>query len=828
MKNLLFFFLVFITTMQSQTNISGVVTGGHTKNYLAFSSIKSSSGNDYISDIDGKFSFVEDKKIEYIIISHLGFESEKIILNNSKSFFLVNLFPTYFDANINESNALKIIQQAVANKNTNDPEKKLKSFTFKSYNRLLITANPDSLKGKIDSVFVEKNFIKTFVKIDSSEYKFKKIIEKQHLFETEKVSNFEFIKNNLKETVIGLKMSGFKQPVYEILGFNLQSFSVYDNHYELFKTSYKNPISNDVVSDYSYKLLDTIPIKGRSTFAIYFKNRKKVNESGIEGLLYIDTENFAIAKSIMRVKNVLDITGIHEFDYYPEEKIWFPSSKTFKIVKGKNNEDIKLFGGTIQFDADELKNEKPREKHSSDYVYIASETKNSDIKFNEDFVIKKAAIAIEVKNDAVLQKPEFWNIYSKENFDYRSKKTYLTLDTLVLKRKVEKKFLFGKKFINGFVPISFFDLDLRKFFNFNNYEGFRFCLGGVTNEKLSKIFRIEGYTAYGTKDGNYKYNIGTAFRIGNFSDTWVGTSYTDDIQEIASTSFAIDKKKFKLIDTDLFNFSSFYNYKKSRVFLETKIIPKTESIWEIAQTNVDPKFAYQYKYQDRLYQNFNMTTAMVSMQWNPFSNYLQTPNGRIETEEGFPKFNFQITKTLPGILSNDFDFGKIDMKTIFERKFLNGQQTNLVFAFGYAFGDVPLTHLYNNSPNSLNKNKLLQRTTLEGDNDFETMYFNEFFSNKYAFFEIRHALKKFNFSKKFKPYLVFITRTAIGNIDKPDQHLDIEYKTLKNGYFESGLQINQLFKGLGISTFLRYGPNQLPDLEDNIALRISYYVDLGF
>ncbi|MBC7643366.1 MAG: hypothetical protein H7174_13705 [Flavobacterium sp.] len=121
----------------------------------------------------------------------------------------------------------------------------------------------------------------------------------------------------------------------------------------------------------------------------------------------------------------------------------------------------------------------------------------------------------------------------------------------------------------------------------------------------------------------------------------------------------------------------------------------------------------------------------------------------------------------------------------------------------------------------------MQRTTIEGDNDFETMYFNEFFSNKYAFFEIRHSLKKFDIAKKFKPYLVFITRTAIGDIDKPEQHVGIDYKTLTNGYFESGIQMNQLFKGLGISTFFRYGQNQLPKLEDNFALRISYYVDLG-
>jgi hypothetical protein len=32
-------------------------------------------------------------------------------------------------------------------------------------------------------------------------------------------------------------MAGFKQPVYEILAFNLQSLSVYDSRYELLKQS---------------------------------------------------------------------------------------------------------------------------------------------------------------------------------------------------------------------------------------------------------------------------------------------------------------------------------------------------------------------------------------------------------------------------------------------------------------------------------------------------------------------------------------------------------------------------------------------------------------
>jgi hypothetical protein len=89
-----------------------------------------------------------------------------------------------------------------------------------------------------------------------------------------------------------------------------------------------------------------------------------------------------------------------------------------------------------------------------------------------------------------------------------------------------------------------------------------------------------------------------------------------------------------------------------------------------------------------------MTTAMVSLQWNPFSDYMQN-TGRVEVEKGFPKFT-QYTQSAPKVLGNDFQFSKIDFKTEFEKKYLNGQ-TNLLFEAGFAIGDIPLTHLYNTS-----------------------------------------------------------------------------------------------------------------------------------
>jgi hypothetical protein len=50
---------------------------------------------------------------------------------------------------------------------------------------------------------------------------------------------------------------------------------------------------------------------------------------------------------------------------------------------------------------------------------------------------------------------------------------------------------------------------------------------------------------------------------------------------------------------------------------------------------------------------------------------------------------------------------------------------------------------------------------------------------------------------------------------------------LNKGYFESGIELNQIYNGLGLGGFYRYGPNQLSKFQDNIAVKISFVLNLG-
>ena len=109
-------------------------------------------------------------------------------------------------------------------------------------------------------------------------------------------------------------------------------------------------------------------------------------------------------------------------------------------------------------------------------------------------------MAIEVKDNANKRDDAFWNQNRTDSLDLRSERTYVVLDSIITKGNIEKKIKFGRKIINGYVPFGPFDFDLRYLLSYNNFEGFRIGIGGITNDSFSKKLRFEGYTAYGLKD----------------------------------------------------------------------------------------------------------------------------------------------------------------------------------------------------------------------------------------------------------------------------------------------------------------------------------------
>ena len=132
--------------------------------------------------------------------------------------------------------------------------------------------------------------------------------------------------------------------------------------------------------------------------------------------------------------------------------------------------------------------------------------------------------------------------------------------------------------------------------------------------------------------------------------------------------------------------------------------------------------------------------------------------------------------------------------------------------------DVPLSLLYNTEGT-------YEKFTIVAPGSFQTMRVNEFMHSRYAAFHIRHAFRSFNWLKgKLKPNLVLAHSMLWGDFKNASSH-SIPSSQAEKGYFESGIQMDNLvvsgISGIGLGVYYRYGTYALPSAKENVAIKLS-------
>ena len=718
-----------------------------------------------------------------------------------------------------EENTQNLVNNIVRVQNNNNL--KATDFSYSFYEKSIVSAYPDSISASIDTVY--KNKKKTKFIVDSSSFKFKKIITKQHVYQTEKVSTISVVKGKKKETIIGLKMAGLKQPVYELLGQEFMPFDLSKKQLKILQFTFHNPFTTEGSLKYKFEITDTITTEKGKEIVVHFESKKNIFKNKIKGSVSINLKTFSIAKSTFYINSIINVKTETVFDWFNNGKSWFPVSQTLLVTKGKGKHNIDFLGETVQFD--NMTSSTSKKYDYSNDLYVKIERDFTGYNFTEK--PKKQLYQIHIDKSATRTNPAFFKTILKDTLDNRSQNTYQTLDSLVTATKIERKIYFGKKLINGQIPFGFVDVRARDLFKYNNYEGFRLGLGLSTNDRLLPYFKLFGYGAYGTKDGVFKGQFGNSFRVSKNTDTWISGSFTNDLTEFADLSLLPDNKRFRLYDPRPFNISTFYNHQSYELTFESKFIPKVETTLKINRSRIDPLFNYDFITPSKTYDIYNLTLATLSLEWSPNSKFLQAPQEILEVEKGFPKVILQISHAIPNVLSDNIEFTKIDARIYQEKKHLSGQKTTFLLQTGINLGNAPLSHLYSVAPNNLDREAILSRITFANKTSFETMYFNEFYSDRYSLFQLKHYFNKFQISKSIKPTLILGSKVAFGGFSHPENHLGIAFKTMEKGFYESGFELQNIFKGFGLSTYYRYGPYQLEKFDRNIAIKLSFTLNLG-
>ncbi len=380
--------------------------------------------------------------------------------------------------------------------------------------------------------------------------------------------------------------------------------------------------------------------------------------------------------------------------------------------------------------------------------------------------------------------------------------------------------------MTGYYAIGFFDVDLKYLVKYNNYEAFRLGFGGITNERLFDNIKLGGYVAYGFKDDKYKYSYGGNVRISKETNSWFNMYYVDDISEIGSFEYLTSSRIYSVFEPRLINITQFYKHQTWKVGFVTEPSAKLLSEARVSRSDISQIENYQFMNDGKIYNDYQLTEASISVRYAPKTLSFRSEEGIVEYFDGIPKISTQITQGIKGVGDSDFNYTKIGTKLDYYIKRTNLSSSSFVLEGNFSFGDIPLTHLYHAYPNNPTKDEILQRFSVAGTQSFETMYFGEFFSSELVTFRAKHSLRRFRITEHIKPELVFITRHAWGTLDHPEKHLGLSFNTLEEFYSESGLELNRILFGFGLSFAYRYGYYHLPELGDNISFKFTFNLKL--
>lgn len=813
MRNKLFCLFLFTHfALLSQVSINGIVTDETSNQPLPFATVKAGTKAYAMTSVNGEFAIRSKTFPVSLTISFLGYHTKNIIIQSKTSKKIeIKLSPK--EENLSTVNldstknvAAKIIKEAINRKNQNNPKKAFQSFSYKSYNKLKIT---EDNQAKLDT--------KDTTKVDMQ-----RLFNEAHSFLSEKVSLHQFTKGvEEKETVLATRMTGFKEPIYNALGIKIQSNSLYEEDYTIFNNKYIGPLSNRALKNYYYKVLgstqDTKP-----AFIILFQPRKSKEFASLEGVLYLDVKTLQIQKAIIELRGELNVMAAHDFQYIEEQQSWFPIRQKITIRPGIGRQKVSLFGGQIS--VGRIGNSK--KKVESNNEFLVSETDLLDIELNTKQDINLKDPTIKIDKEANSRSETYWNQYRTSAITEKDLNSFPIVDSIVKAQNIKRKIDVVQSFNIGYYPVGFFNFDLTYPIKYNNFEGLRLGVGGLTNSKFSKRFRIEGYVVYGFRDSKSKYGVGGGVLLNKNSNSWLNVNYTDDIREVGSFFYLTDRRVYSLFEPRLVNIDFYYKHRTWSSSIQHQIFPKLLSELQFSTSNINQTGGYQYLNNNTLFSGYKTAESTIALRWSPFSKFLKTPKGIKEIHDGYPKITAQYTQGYKGIFDSNFDYSKIGVKAEYVINRINQSQTSILFEADIATGDIPLTHLYHAYPNAPTKETILQRFSVAGRRTFETMFFGEFFSDKLSTLQLKHSIRPIRIANWLNPELVFITRYAIGDIENIENHQGVNFSSLQQLYQESGFEINKLFAGFGLSFAYRYGAYHLPQFEDNLSFKFTFYLKL--
>ncbi|TDS64181.1 DUF5686 and carboxypeptidase-like regulatory domain-containing protein [Myroides indicus] len=803
-----------------QTKVSGKISDNNNLEVSFASVYFKNSTQGVVANEYGKFYLESEKTYDTLVISFVGYKTKEIPLISKNNLDLqivleednlLSEVKIYAGKTSKKNNpALDILRKIWERKRKNGLHM-FSQYEYDKYEKIQFDLN------SIDSAYQKKKIFKgmefIFDQVDTNRVTGKTYLP---IFINENISQVygDNENNYKKEKTLGNKNSGFdtNQHIIAFVKDLYAEYNIYNNYIKIFDKDFVSPLSRTGINVYNYVLADSAYVDDKWCYNIVYYPRRK-GELTFKGDFWVNDTTFAIKKINMEASKDANINWVK--DIYIEQEFDVLNDSVFLLTKDYFMSDFAL-----------------SKKETSKGVYGKRTSLYQDHKFNIKHPAEFYQEDVNVYDeDIYTRSDDFWKTYRFEPLSKDELGIYKMLDTLKTVPKFKLLFDLSSTLASGYYNVGNFDYGpIFSSFGYNDIEGIRLRAGGRTYFGPNDKWRLEGYTAYGFKDNQFKYGISGKVLLHNntrlilfggnrrdIEQIGVSLTETNDVlgRSFASSSLFASGDNSKLTSINLstlgLEIEPVKNLKLSTTFTYRTLKPASDRF------NLN---YYVDKINNLVKDETKQSEAEFSIDYTPGKKTVGYGVDRTNIDEKYLRLYLRFTQGMKGVLESDFKYNKLQF---YARKplLLGGFGTlTTTFEAGKTFGEVPLG-LLSVVPGN--------QSWFNIENTFANLDYYEFVTNEYASLHLEHNFGGRLFSRI--PWLRdFNLREIVGirgiygtisqeNIDLNDSNLI--YKAPEDVYYEYYVAVGNIFKVFRLDLSWRGNYLDIPDSR-KFAVRGSF------
>jgi len=816
------FFLFLSSVIVGQTKVGGKVIDEFGDPISFANVIFKNSKEGVITDENGNFYFESKENYATLVVSYVGFEKKEISLKPGlntglriqlKSGTQLKEVVVYRGKTSKKDNPAIDILRKIWERRRKNGLKMFKQYEYDKYEKVEFDLNT------IDSAFMNSKVFKgmefIFDQIDTSSISGKTYLP---IFINETLSEVygDNEDKKYKEITKANKNSGFGNGdgVNTFIKDLYAEFDIYDNYLKFFDKDFVSPLSRTGINVYNYVLNDSMFIDNKWCYNIVYYPRRK-NELTFKGDFWVNDTTFAIKKINLEASKSANINWVKEI--YIEQEYEVLNDSVFLLTRDYMMSDFSF-----------------SKKEESKGVYGKRTTlaKNHkfDIKKDNKFFKKE----VNFYDNAVFNKTEeFWKANRFEALNKNEEGIYKMLDTLKEVPRFKRVYNLASILGSGYIEFPKLNLDYGPIFSsigFNDVEGWRLRAGGRTYFGPHDTWRIQGYTAYGFQDHQFKYGISGKWMVNNKKRIILSAGNRRDVEQIGVSLTTSNDVLGRSFASSSF-FSSGVNNKLTSVNLTTfgfEIEPKKNLTFQTNFTyrtlkSASNEFSLDYYTdltQTEIKSQVKQSEINLVAEFTPKRKTVGYGVDRLDVDFNYPRVFLSYSNGLKGVLDSDFDYQKLQF--YYRQPTLIGGFGRLFTTFetGKIFGEVPLG-LMGVIPGN--------QSWFVIENTYNLLDYYDFVADEYASLHLEHHFNGRLFSRvpllrKLNLREIVGIKGVYGRVSENNKALNasgLTYIAPEDVYWEYHAGVGNIFKVLRVDFAWRGSYLEMPDAR-KFAVRASF------